>query len=435
MYRRALFGRFVLGLAGALLLLASPALARIARTDSSIVIDADTGAVLSEHNADAPSYPASLTKMMTLYLTFEALERGDLDLDQQLRVSRRAAHQAPSRLGLHEGQSVSVRDLILGMVTKSANDAAVVVAEAIAGTEPLFAERMTLKAHALGMRDTTYRDASGLPNRSQLTTARDLAGLAQALYRDFPKEYAFFATEEFTYGGETFVNHNHLMQSFEGMDGIKTGYIRASGFNLAASAVRDNHRLIGVVMGGSSPRMRDLEMAQLLNDGFNGASNSVAVARAGDDADNLGASDNLASAEAARASDTAPTGDNTLRHRAARAIAALSPVTRAEAAPIHHLRAGRHNRRGASWSIQVGAFSEEESAERAGAKALARLPGGRHKVLQVIAPAASDKEPVFRARIVSFTERDAAKACRILHRKHLQCAVVAHGATQQAAAN
>jgi D-alanyl-D-alanine carboxypeptidase len=414
-YRRFAFDRFCIALAGALLLLASPALARIARTDSSIVVDADTGEVLSEHNADARGYPASLTKMMTLYLAFEAIERGDLALDDRLSVSHRAARQAPSRLGLREGQTVVVHDLILGMVTKSANDAAVVIAEALAGSEPAFAERMTQKARALGMNDTTYRDASGLPNPYQLTTARDLAKLACALYRDFPKEYAFFATEEFTYGGETFANHNHLMQSFEGMDGIKTGYIRASGFNLAASAVRNNRRLVGVVMGGLSPHMRDLEMADLLNDGFGGRSTGTAVAATKTDDDS----------------------DTSLSREAENAIAALSPVGRAEAAPVRHQRLGHHHRGDAAerWSIQVGAFSAEEAAERAGHSALARLPGAKHKALQVIAPADSDKEPYFRARIVSFSEREATKACRVLHRKHVQCAVLAPGALQQAAAN
>jgi D-alanyl-D-alanine carboxypeptidase len=412
--RRFGFGTLCIALAGALLILASPAQARISRTDSSIVIDADTGEVLSEHNADAKAYPASLTKMMTLYLTFEAMERGELTLDDELRVSQHAARQAPSRLGLREGQTVSVHDAILAMVTKSANDAAVVVAEALAGSEPAFAQRMTQKARELGMSDTNYRDASGLPNPNQLTTARDLAKLARALYRDFPKEYAYFGTEEFSYRGETFVNHNHLMQSFEGMDGIKTGYIRASGFNLAASAVRNNRRLIGVVMGGLSPHMRDLEMAELLNDGFSGRSTGTAVAAAKAEDDNA---------------------DTSLSREATRAIAALSPVGRAEAAPAHRQRLVHRRAEAGRWSIQVGAFSAEESAERAGYAALARLPRGRHKAMQVIAPADSDKEPYFRARIVSFSEREAAKACRILHRKHVQCAVVAPGAVQQAAAN
>src|SRR6185437_4502061 len=387
--RRAGFNRFTAiglatALAGALFLGTSPVSARIAKTDSSIIIDADTGRVVSEHNADAKAYPASLTKMMTLYLAFESLEAGKITLDQSVRVSHHAQNQAPSKLGLVDGQMVPFRDLILGLITRSANDAAVVVAEALGGSERAFADRMTEKARELDMSNTNYRNASGLPNPGQLTTARDLAKLAQALYRDFPKEYALFATEEFTYKGSTYVNHNRLMQSFEGMDGIKTGYIRASGFNLAASAVRNNRRLIGVVMGGRSAFARDTEMAQLLNDGFGGAA---------------------APAIATAAATTEDDPDATVAERARRTIASLSPVGRAEAAIPRHTRTA-HARRG-GWSIQVGAFTDAAPAEKAAAKALARLPTRRGKATQVLAPGRIDKEPVFRARIVNFTEREA----------------------------
>jgi D-alanyl-D-alanine carboxypeptidase len=415
--RRAGFNRFTAirlatALAGAVFLWTSPASARIAKTDSSIIIDADSGQVLSEHNADAKAYPASLTKMMTLYLAFESLEAGKITLDQSVRVSHHAQNQAPSKLGLVEGQMVPFRDLILGLITRSANDAAVVVAEALAGNERAFADRMTEKARELDMTNTSYHNASGLPNPGQLTTARDLAKLAQALYRDFPKEYALFATEEFTYKGSTYVNHNRLMQSFEGMDGIKTGYIRASGFNLAASAVRNNRRLIGVVMGGRSAFARDTEMAQLLNDGFGGAA---------------------APAIATAAATTEDDPDATVAERARRTIASLSPVGRAEAAIPTHARTAHARHSG--WSIQVGAFTDEAPAEKAAAKALARLPARRGKATLVLAPGHIDKEPVFRARIVNFTEREATKACRTLHRKHLQCSVVAPGTVQQAALN
>jgi D-alanyl-D-alanine carboxypeptidase len=403
--------RLLVALAGAIFLWTSPSAARISKTDSSIIIDADTGQVVSEHNADAKAYPASLTKMMTLYLTFEALESGKVSLDQTARVSHHAQNQAPSKLGLVEGQMVPMRDLVLGLITRSANDAAVVVAEALAGSERDFAARMTEKAQTLGMTDTTYRNASGLPNPGQLTTARDLAKLAQALYRDFPKEYAYFATEEFTYKGSTYVNHNRLMQSFEGMDGIKTGYIRASGFNLAASAVRNNRRLVGVVMGGQSAYARDSEMAVLLNEGFDGGAPAVttAVATTEDDP------------------------DTTISDRARHTIASLSPVGRAEAAVPMRARTARGRHGG--WSIQVGAFGDDDAAERAATKALARLPAPRGKTAQIVAPGHVDKEPVFRARIVNFSEREANKACRTLHRKHLQCAVVAPSTVQQAALN
>ena len=247
-------------------LAARPAEARPAET--WVVVDAFTGQIVSEHDSDTPNYPASLTKMMTLYLAFDALERGRITLDSRFLVSNHAARQAPSKLGLVPGESISVRDLILAMVTKSANDAAVTMAEGLAGTESNFAARMTKTAHALGMKHTQFLNASGLPQRAQMTTARDIATLAIALYRDFPKQYAFFATESFTWRGETFGNHNHLMEAFEGMDGIKTGFINASGFNLAASAVRNGRRLVGVVLGGRSAESRDMAMAELLDDGF-----------------------------------------------------------------------------------------------------------------------------------------------------------------------
>src|SRR6201984_3245968 len=238
------------------------------RENESIVIDAETGRVLSEMNADAITYPASLTKMMTLYLTFEALNSGRLRLDQYLPVSSEAASKSPTKLHLVPGDSVQVHDLILGIVTKSANDGAAVLAEGLAGSEPAFADRMTAKARQLGMTNTIYRNASGLPDLEQRTTARDVAQLALALYHDFPREYRYFATREFFFRGRVMLTHNHLLDGYEGADGIKTGYIGASGFNLAASAVRNGHRLIGVIMGGPSAGTRDREMAALLDRGF-----------------------------------------------------------------------------------------------------------------------------------------------------------------------
>ena len=219
-------------------------------------------------NADAITYPASLTKMMTLYLTFEALNSGRLRLDQYLPVSSEAASKSPTKLHLVPGDSVQVHDLILGIVTKSANDAAAVLAEGLAGSEPAFADRMTAKARQLGMTNTVYRNASGLPDPEQRTTARDVAQLALALYHDFPREYRYFATRQFFFRGRVILTHNHLLDWYDGADGIKTGYIGASGFNLAASAVRNGHRLIGVVMGGASAGSRDREMAALLDRGL-----------------------------------------------------------------------------------------------------------------------------------------------------------------------
>jgi D-alanyl-D-alanine carboxypeptidase len=234
----------------------------------AIVLDAQTGQVLHELNADIPTPPASLTKMMTLYLTFEALNRGRLRLDQYLQVSDYAASRPPSKLGLKPGEAISVQDLILGIVTKSANDAAVVLAEALGGSEAGFAPQMTSKARQLGMNSTVYDNASGLPDPNQRTTARDIAQLALALYRQFPGECRYFGTRTFAFRGHKVRNHNHLLDWYPGLDGIKTGFVDASGFDLAASAMRDGHRLIGVVMGGRSAGWRDRRMAALLDQGF-----------------------------------------------------------------------------------------------------------------------------------------------------------------------
>lgn len=376
---------------------------------SSIVIDAQTGKVLSEHDADRPDYPASLTKMMTLYLTFQALEQHKISLDNMFTVSLRASHQVPSKLGLRPGKRISVRDLILAVVTHSANDAAVTLAENLAGSESAFAQRMTATAHALGMMATTFRNASGLPNPPNISTARDLATLARALWRDYPMEYRFFATEQFTFNGATYETHNHLMESFAGMDGIKTGYIHASGFNLAASAVRNGRRLIGVVMGGSSAHARDLQMAELLDDGFAG------VAPAGSDI---------------RVATDGGVG-NTIATQAASTIAALSPVGRAEAAVPNRARtaklASRYALRAShTWEIQVGAFVKQEAAERAGALALAKLRM-KGKTAHILPPGPADKEPLYRTRIAAFTELQAEHACRLLRtrlRDHKLCAVI-----------
>ena len=402
--RGFVFGQLAVAFAAVLLFLTAPPASAV--TASYIIIDAATGKPLAESNADAQAHPASLTKMMTLYLLFESIEQGKVKLDQPFTISRWAAAQAPSKLGLVAGQTVPVRDLILGIVTKSANDAAVTIAENLAGSEPAFAERMTQKARALGMTHTFYRNASGLPNPGQLTTARDLAKLALALYRDFPKEYAYFATEEFTYNGVTFATHNHLMESFQGMDGIKTGYIRASGFNLAASAVRNNRRLIGIVMGGQTAHARDREMARLLNAAF--AGNGAVLTAEASEADESGA----------------------LTRRAAHTLAQLSPVAPAEAATPKARHAHLRRLAGERWSIQVGAFAQQGAAEKAGSHALSKLPW-KGRTVQILSPGESER--YFRARIVSFSEREAEKACHMLHKKHVQCAVIAPGPTERMA--
>lgn len=235
---------------------------------ADFVMDAKTGQVLHSTDPDALRHPASLTKMMTLYLTFEALKEGRLSLSQELPISQRAASQEPSKLGLRPGSDIRVEDALLGLVVKSANDATVVLAEALGGSEEEFARMMTSKARELGMERTVFRNPSGLPDPQQVTTARDMAKLGQALIYNFPQFYPYFSRDSFSYGGVRHGNHNRLMGRYRGMDGIKTGFIRASGFNLVASTVRGQRRLIAVVFGGRSAVSRDNKMAVLLDQSY-----------------------------------------------------------------------------------------------------------------------------------------------------------------------
>src|SRR5215470_10725342 len=241
---------------------------RVPPTAAAIVVDAESGNVLYDSNSGARTYPASLTKMMTLYLLFEAIEAKQVKLDDTLPVSAHAAVQPATDLGLRAGQGISVEKAILGLIVHSANDVAVVVAEALGGTESQFAAMMTKKARQLGMTSTTYRNASGLPDPGQLTSARDMAVLARALITRFPGFYPYFATESFTYLGRVYTTHNRLVMHYPGADGLKTGYIRASGYNVATSATRNGRRIVAVIMGGRSAFARDAQMMALLDQGF-----------------------------------------------------------------------------------------------------------------------------------------------------------------------
>ena len=241
-------------------------------------MDANSGATLTASNPDASRHPASLTKIMTLYLLFERLDSGKMTLDTQMPVSEHASEQAPTKLGLRPGQSIRVEDAIKGIVTRSANDAAVVIAEAIGGDEEDFCKLMTRKARALGMTKTVYVNASGLPDDAQITTARDQSILGRAIQDRFPRYYHYFSTEAFNYHGQSIRNHNHLLGSVDGVDGIKTGYTRASGFNLVTSIRRGNRHLIGVVMGGHSGGSRDAIMRNLLAENMDKAATRRTVA-------------------------------------------------------------------------------------------------------------------------------------------------------------
>jgi D-alanyl-D-alanine carboxypeptidase len=369
---------------------------------------------------------------MTLYLTFEELNSGRLRLNQYLPVSAEAASRPPTKLGLQAGDSVQVQDLILAIITRSANDAAAVLAEAQGGSEAAFAEHMTRKAQELGMAATAFRNASGLPDPEQRTTARDMARLARALYRDHPREYGFFATREFDFRGRLIVGHDHLLDWYPGADGIKTGYIRASGFNLVTSALRDGHRLIGVVMGGSSGGVRDREMAALLDQGFtqlgvaiSPADRHVApppqLAVAAPPSDRRPAPPLLRLPATVGYEPPAEPGPDSLVLSAAasRVAARLAPITRAEAAVpprAQHAAADR-------WSIQLGAFRAEAAAQET-AHAAANLAVVKGKPAQIVGSGRIGKARLYRARLSDFTSQQAQNACAALHKKKLECVVV-----------
>lgn len=358
---------------------------------ASIVVDAKSGKVLHASNPDRRRYPASLTKMMTLYMIFDALDRGKISLNQRLKVSRLAQGMAPSKLGLKRGQSIKVKDAILALITKSANDVAVVVAEALGGTEVKFAQKMTKKARSIGMRKTRFRNASGLPNRRQVSTARDMAVLAQRLIDDFPQFYHFFGTQRFNYKRRTFRNHNKLLRNYPGVDGIKTGYIRASGFNLVASSKRHGRRLIGVVFGGKSAKSRDRHMRRL----FERAFALVPKKRT------------RYPATTAEAIEKSKPRNATVRQVA-----------------LQQTKTFKSNDRVRRWAIQVGAFSQSSAARLAAYGAAGRLQGVADHGRVAVVMHKQERGRLYRAQIVGMSQREAVKSCTYLRARRHECVAV-----------
>ncbi len=320
---------------------------------SSMVMDAASGNVVSTVNPDAARAPASLTKLMTLYMTFEALRDRRIGLDELVPVSGHAASMEPSKLGLLPGTRITVQQAIEGLVTKSANDAASALGELLGGgDETRFGQMMTLRARALGMSRTVFRNASGLPDPEQLTTARDLAMLARHLVQDFPAEYHYFSIPSFVFQGRVIPNHDHMLQNYPGADGMKTGYTVASGFNLVTSAMRGDVRLIGVVLGAAHPAERDQHMAFLLDTAFGQMGVPVAPQRVP-----AGVAGRLGLVASAQAS-TLP------------AAHARPPVTRVglrHAATTHHSAAsGHHTARATSHKLVAPKPRGHELAARTG---------------------------------------------------------------------
>jgi len=405
----------------AALLLAGPVLAR---TPAAIVVDDATGAVLYARNADLQVHPASLTKLMTLYLLFEALEEGRIRLDDQLQVSPHAAAQPPSRLGLRPGQTIPVRDAIRALAVKSANDVAVVVAEALAGSEAAFARRMTEKARRLGMSRTTFGNASGLEHPRQRTTARDMATLARRLVHDFPQYYRFFGERVFRWGGQDYRNHNRLLDRYPGMDGLKTGYIRASGYNLVASAVRDGRRIVAVVIGGPTAGERDHTMAQLLDLGFRTTSPPLLASR-------IPRSRPEAPFERAGGRQMAKDPGAVSPPPAPRPVQVAAPA-RESSALRPNVRTARANARPArtpgaapgAYAVQVGAYRDPKQAYAAARHAMRLLPDPLLAGEIDVSPHQGRRRTLYRARITGFDQDSAIAACRMLRARRNDCLVV-----------
>lgn len=363
---------------------------------ATLVVEADSGAVLHADQPNLRSFPASTTKLMTLYLVFEALAKGELSLDEDLPVSAHAAAQGGQSMNLREGGTIKARDAIFGTIVESANDAAVVLAERIGGTEEAFAGRMTEKAQALGMTRSRFRNASGLNHPEQTVTARDMAVLARALMRDFPDRYALFGTRGFTHGRWRYATVNSFLVNYSGADGLKTGFTCAAGYNLVASAVRDGRRLIAVVLGETSRGERAETVAQLMSTGF--------ARQAWEDAKSL---DGLAP-EATGEPDPPAQG-----------VIAESCAAVAAVAGVPAVSGGR----AAGWSVEIGgAFRNRALASAAGTRVLAReasLKGGRLSVLP--APGGARR---FRPVIAGLGETAAQSACRKLRGAKQPCTVL-----------
>jgi D-alanyl-D-alanine carboxypeptidase len=368
-----------------------------------LIVDATSGREISSDQADELRHPASLTKLMTIYLTFSALDSGRLALGDGLKVSSNALNAPPTKMGLTPGGTVSVRDATMALVTRSANDAAVVLAEALGGDEANFARMMTSKARQLGMTSTVYRNASGLPNREQVTTARDLARLASALMRDFPHYYAVFSVQSYTYRGRPLDNHNHMLVNYEGADGLKTGYTAASGFNLVLSAVRDNRRLIGVVMGGTSAGRRDRQMAELMDRGFASAQ-----------AMGISPWTSIRKPPSARytASQFAPGIPIQETPRAVAKAEARPPAAPADTADPAL----------GSWVIQVGSFNEPQAAQVALERASAALPNNLRSTAAATVDEVQMASKVFhRARLTNLSQEQAISGCKRLEKQKIYC--------------
>jgi D-alanyl-D-alanine carboxypeptidase (penicillin-binding protein 5/6) len=389
--------------------------------NTAIVMDARDGEVLYSERADSPRYPASVTKVMTFYLAFEALASGRLHLNDMIVVSPLAAAQPATKLGLRAGETISVENALHAMAVHSANDMAVAVAERIGGTESRFAAMMTLKAQQLGMTNTRYVNANGLPDSRQVSSAHDIAILTRAILRDFPQYYSFFGQQEFTYRGRTMYNTNHLLGKMPWVDGLKTGFTNAAGFNLDASAMRNGHRLIAVVMGSSSSAVRNANVEGLLLTGFD-------ILERRDRGEKLALTQNMFGAQREGAlsmvrppvwqgeGDADPIGVVLTRTTSNPAPVAVSPTMSAASIRLPTTR----SRESRAWRIQVGEFRSQRQAR-------AEVERVAHRFARIFDNAEGSVDGrgrSYRARFAGFTEASAHEACGAVRAKGMTCAVV-----------
>ncbi|PHS74871.1 MAG: D-alanyl-D-alanine carboxypeptidase [Robiginitomaculum sp.] len=391
---------------------------------ASLIIDVDSLEILHARKIDGLRYPASLTKMMTLYLVFDALERGELSLDEPMLISARASRTPPGRLGLRAGRTITVEQAIQALTVKSANDVAVVLAERLGGSEKEFAGLMTQKAKALGMQRTVFRNANGLPDEGQFTTARDMGKLAEALLRTHRKYYPYFSQKTFSYKGRTYINHNTLLDKVDGVDGFKTGYTNASGYNLVLSAERGGRRLIAVVLGGASGRSRDTHMADLIERGFN-------VKKQVDKNRNI----------------QKKIGQFALNADERKIVRVKAPIPKTNTIHAYTLRAA-HNMTGngantvrvvqgangmrvstrvanQGWAIQVGAFSTAAAAKRANLLVKADASLELLSAEEIIIPVKRSAGFIYRARLGQLNHAHAENVCKTLAQQGQACLVVA----------
>lgn len=400
---------------------------------SEISIDAKTGKILFQKNAYKPRYPASLTKMMTLYLTFEALKSGALSLNTDLEVSAFAAGQQQTNLSLEPGERITVEEAVLGLVIRSANDAAVVLAEALGGSEDRFARKMTMKARQLGLTGTTFKNASGLHDPEQVTTARDMALLGLALQKHFPEYYRFFSRTSFTVDGRLYTTHNRVVLNYPGADGLKTGYVRTSGFNIVSSARKFGKQVIAVVMGGITASSRDEQVMALLDRSFaalgsDGTSNVASEEKGEEEKFNVPPVKepvNLDNA-AVPAALTSPANPKVFKkviartsEQAEKPLAARPLLSQVPSPKSKPARKQETAREGKTWGIQIGAFDGKKEAMKAAAKAMKKAPrelsGSRIKI-------GKDKN-LHRALIANLTRQQAQLACQKLARSNESCFV------------